>query len=71
MAELTINLDPRSRSRRTLEDIRHFLVIINRGTATLDGEPFQIDADEYIAALDELLPPGEYRRPSDAELAEG
>ena len=67
---MTISLDPASESRRILEDIRHFLVTINGGTITTDGEPFVLDAGQYIADLDRLLPHEAYTRPSDDELRE-
>jgi len=52
--------------RKTLEDIRHAMVTSNRLYATdrrpESGDWFQIDNDEYITALDRLLPPGPYVR---------
>jgi hypothetical protein len=64
-ANPTISLDATSDARRTLEDIRHFLVTINRAIATQEGQSFPIDTSDYIEALDRILPGGPYTRPID------
>jgi hypothetical protein len=65
MTSHTVDVSEITQARRTLEDIRHFLVTINGATATQEGRSFRVDTTKYIDELTELLPPGPYKRSLD------